>query len=67
MPYFTRNAAAGNIRYGENMRTTKTFKYRAMAWCNTMPTDVKTGTGTKQTVKKKLKAWVKKTVPLTPY
>ena len=61
-PYFTRNAAAGNIRYGENMTSTKTFKYRAMAWYNPLPTDVKTGTI--QTVKRKLKAWVKKNVPI---
>ena len=61
-PYYTRNAAAGNIRYGENMTSTKTFKYRAMAWYNTILTDVKTGSI--QTVKKKLKAWVKKTVPI---
>ena len=56
-PYMTRNAAAGNIRYGENMTSTKTFKYRAMAWYNPIPTEVKTGTI--QTVKGKLKAWVK--------
>ena len=61
-PYMTRNAAAGNIRYGENMTSTKTFKYRAMAWYNPIPTEVKTGTI--PTVKRKLKAWVKKSVPM---
>ena len=44
------------------MTSTKTFKYRAMAWYNPLSTDVKTGTI--QTVKRKLKAWVKKNVPI---
>ena len=58
----TRNAAAGNIRSGENMTFTKTFRYRAKAWYNPLPTGVKIGTI--QTVKRKLKGWVKKTAPI---
>ena len=61
-PRNTRNAANGQIRYGENFSTKSTFKYRAMQWYNRVPGSVKTGS--KETVKKKIKAWVRENVPL---
>ena len=62
-PRNTRNAANGQIRYGENFTTKSTFKYRAMQWYNRVPGSVKTGS--KETVKKKkIKAWVRENVPL---
>ena len=61
-PYRTRNAANGNIRLGENSPSRNTFKYRAMVSFNTVPGEVKMGS--LATVKRKLKQWVLKNVPL---
>ena len=61
-PYRTRSATNGNIRLGENITSTNTFKYRAMVSYNSVPGEVKRGSI--GTVKKKLKQWVLKNVPL---
>ena len=66
-PYRTRSAARGQIRFGETFVgnssiTHASFKYRAVQWYNTVPVSVRTGT--LQSVKRKLKEWVRKSVPL---
>ena len=61
-PRDTRNAANGQIRFGESFKTQSTFKYRALQWYNLVPAAVKRGTIV--TVKKKLKTWVKSNVPI---
>ena len=61
-PYRTRSAANGNIRLGENINSTTTFKYRAMVSYNSVPGEVKRRSIA--TVKRKLKQWVLKNVPL---
>ena len=60
-PYRTRNATIGNIRHGRNI-SQNTFKYRAMISYNAVPADIKTGNIT--TMKKKLKQWILRNVPL---
>ena len=60
-PYRTRNATSGRIRLGENA-STNTFKYRAMVSYNAVPQEVMVGT--MGSVKKKLKQWILKNVPL---
>ena len=60
-PYRTRSAANGNIRLNENT-SKSTFKYRAMISYNSVPGDFTSGNI--GTVKKKLKQWVLKNVPL---
>jgi hypothetical protein len=40
-PYRTRSAANGNIRLGETLNSTSTFKYRAMVSYNSVPGEVK--------------------------
>ena len=61
-PYRTRSAANGQIRHGENIMSTKTFKYRAMISYNSVPAELKIGS--LPTVKRKLKQWVLEKVPL---
>ena len=61
-PYRTRSATNGNIRLGENISSINTFKYRAMVSYNSVPGEVKRGSIA--TVKKKLKQWVLRNVPL---
>ena len=60
--YRTRSVTQGDIRLRDDYRSVKTFKYRAMTAYNSIPVDVRTGT--QSTVKKKLKMWVKKNIPL---
>ena len=60
-PYRTRSAANGNIRLGENINSTNTFKYRAMVSYNSVPAEVKRGSIA--TVKRKSKQWVLQKVP----
>ena len=60
--YRTRSVAQGDIKLRDDYRSVKTFKYRAMTAYNSIPVDVRTGT--QSTVKKKLKMWVKKNIPL---
>ena len=66
-PYRTRNAANGHIRFGEEFRgdsdlVTASFKHRAVHCYNMVPRSVRTGT--LETVKHKLRNWVKKNVPI---
>ena len=60
-PYQTRKATSGHIRLKSNT-CTRTFKYRAMVNYNSVPEEVRRGT--LPTVKRKLKNWVLKNVPL---
>ena len=59
-PYDTRSASSGKIRLGESC--TSTFKYRAMVFYNSVPGGVRKGS--LPTVKRKLKQWVLRNVPL---
>ena len=61
-PRNTRNAARGQIRSSETFKSTSTFKYRAMQWYNSVPSDVRTGSTF--TVKKKLKNWISSSIPI---
>ena len=62
-PYRTRQASAGQIRFGEDFKAgAASFKYRAMVWYNSVPASVRTGSAA--TVKKKLKMWVKSNIPI---
>ena len=61
-PYKTRSATNGNIRLGNNITSNNTFKYRAMVSYNSVPGEVKRGS--MPSVKKKLKQWILKNVPL---
>ena len=61
-PRNTRNAARGQIRSSETFKSTSTFKYRAMQWYNSVPSDVRTGSTS--TVKKKLKNWISSSIPI---
>ena len=66
-PYLTRNATNERIRFGERFRAESillgtSFKYRAVKWYNQVPVSVYQGT--QQTVKNKLREWVKKNVPM---
>ena len=60
-PYQTRSATSGQIRLRDTM-CTRTFKYRAMVYFNKVPEDIRQGT--LRTVKKKLKQWVLKNIPI---
>ena len=60
-PYSTRNATSGNLRLGASIHP-NTFQYGAIQSYNAVPTDVKKGSIA--TVKKHLKQWVLKNVPL---
>ena len=60
-PYRTRNATIGNIRFGRNILP-NTFRYRAMISYNAVPGEIKTGSIS--TMKKKLKRWIMKNIPL---
>ena len=60
-PYRTRGAASGNIRLEANS-STNTFRYRAMVSYNAVPGKVKKGSV--GTVKKNLKQWVLKNIPM---
>ena len=61
-PRHTRNAANGQIRFAESFKTQTTFEYRALQWYNSVPISVKSGSIV--SVKKKLKTWVKRNVPI---
>ena len=61
-PYRTRSAANGLIRHGQDLNSTCSFKYRAMVSYNAVPREVKVGS--MSSVKRKLKQWVQKNVPL---
>ena len=51
------------IRFGENVGgPSMCFKYRAMQWFNSVPVEVRIGS--LETIKKKLKPWVKQNVPI---
>ena len=60
-PYRTRSGANGNIRLGEKINSTNTFKYKAMVSYNSVPGEVKRGSIA--TVKRKSKQWVLQKVP----
>ena len=60
-PYRTRGAASGNIRLEANS-STNTFRYRAMVSYNAVPGKVKKGSV--GTVKRNLKQWVMKNIPM---
>ena len=66
-PYRTRNAATGRIRFGEGFRgdsslVDASFKHRAVHWYNEVPVDIYRGA--LDTVKHKLRQWVKKNVAI---
>ena len=62
-PYNTRSAVAGNIRFGDNFRSEQlSFRSRARLQYNQVPIEVRTGS--LDTVKKKLKHWIKLNVPI---
>ena len=66
-PYRMRSAYRGQIRFGEaffgnSSITDASFKYRAVHWYNTVPVSVRSGT--LPSVKRKLREWVRKNVPL---
>ena len=66
-PYETRNAAMGQIRFGERFRgesslVEASFKHRAVHWYNAVPPS--TRTGCLASVKQKLRKWVRANVPL---
>ena len=60
-PYFTRGAASGHIRLPHNT-SLKSFRYRAMVSYNRVPQKV--FKGSVATVKKNLKQWICKNIPL---
>ena len=60
-PYRTRRAAMGLIRYGENL-TQASFYYRAVRWYNEVPAAIRVGNV--PVVKRRLREWVRKNVPL---
>ena len=60
-PYRTRSAANGQIQQSEDSRKTS-FKYRARESYNRVPEA--TRTGSLETVKRKLKLWVKSNIPI---
>ena len=62
-PYNTRSAAAENIRFGESFRSEQlSFRSRARLQYNQVPVEVRTGS--LDTVKRKLKNWIKLNVPI---
>ena len=60
-PYLTRGAATGQIRENEDFNHSS-FKYRARKAFNKVPVEIRTGSV--QTVRKKLKSWVKENIPI---
>ena len=60
-PYRTRSETRGDIRVRDDT-SMNTFKYRAMVSYNRVPSDIKEGTI--QTIKRKLRQWVLKTIPV---
>ena len=66
-PYRTRSAALGLIRFGETFTGDSSlvhasFKHRAVHWYNAVPVSVRTGS--LETVKHKLKQWIRQNVPI---
>ena len=61
-PYRTRSATSGHIRLRDTTTSTKTFQHRAMVSYNRLPENIREGTLT--TVKKNLKDWVLKNIPV---
>ena len=60
-PYRTRSAVNGQIRVNEDF-SQNSFKHRARQAYNRIPVDVRTGS--METVKKKMKLWIKSNVPV---
>ena len=60
-PYRTRSADIGQIRENQDFNR-RCFKYRARQCYNRVPAEVRTGSV--ETVKKKLKQWVKSNIPI---
>ena len=61
-PYRTRSAASGQIRQDETFSAKSSFKYRAMQSYNSVPASIKVGSA--ETVKHKLKQWIKTNIPI---
>ena len=61
-PRWTRTAAHGQIRQDNSFLSQDTFKYRAMKSYNSVPDSVRTGST--ETVKRKLKQWIKTNIPI---
>ena len=61
-PISTRSAANGQIRQDDSFSSQATFKYRAMKEFNSVPQDVRVGST--DTVKRKLKQWIKTNIPI---
>ena len=59
--YRTRNVTTDNIKLEEGYKSTRTFKYRASVFYNSVPIEVKTGN--LASVKRKLRKWVLQNVP----
>ena len=59
--YKTRSVTKGNIKLEEGYKSTRTFKYRASVFYNSVPVEVKTGS--LASVKRKLRKWVLQNVP----
>ena len=60
-PYHTRSASHGDIRLDKNV-SMNTFAYRAMVSYNKVPSKVKEGS--MLTVKRNLKKWIQRNIPL---
>ena len=60
-PYRTRSAVNGQIRVNEDF-SQNSFKHRARQAYNRIPVDVRTGS--METVKKKMKLWIKSNEPV---
>ena len=60
-PYQTRSADTGQIRQNQDFNK-RCFKYRARQYFNRVPEEVRTGSI--ETVKKKLKQWVKSNIQI---
>ena len=60
-PYITRSTTSGDIRVRDGT-SMSTFKYRAMVSYNRVPSNIKEGNI--QTIKRKLKQWVLKSIPV---
>ena len=66
-PYRTRSATMGQIRFGDNFFVNSSimnasFKNRAVHWYNAVPSSVRTGSI--GSVKRKLKEWILKNIPI---
>ena len=57
-----RSATSGQIRQNPEFTSQSTFRYRAMVFYNSVPSDVRSGSLV--SVKRKLKRWIKSNIPI---